>query len=152
MKPWLWRIAIVLAILTPFVVDWMMAKARLPQFTVQTSLDKPSVVADGKSKVTITINVMQDGAPRVNDLVQAWISEGSGLLRPQWVYTDEQGNAQMTFEPNALSPYDNQEKAVIQMADISVGKLIEVRKEAAVEIPLELPEVQEDKPKSILGL
>jgi hypothetical protein len=151
MKRWLWGGALVLAIVTPFFVDWLVAQSRLPHIVVQSSLDKPSVVADGKSKITITIQVSQDGRPRGNDLVQSWIGEGSGLLRPQWVYTDEQGNARMTFEPNALSPYDNQEQAVIQLANVSVGKLVEVRKEASVTIPLEQPEAQEDKSKSSLG-
>jgi hypothetical protein len=152
MKPWLWGGVIVLAILTPFCVDWLLAQSRLPHVLVETNLDKPSVVADGQSKITITIQVSQDGKPRADDLVQAWIGEGSGLLRPQWVYTDEQGKAQMTFEPNALSPYDNQEQAVIQLANTSVGRLVEVRKETSVKIPLEKPDVQEDKPTSILGL
>lgn len=151
-KTLFWRVAIVLVLTSPFITDWLLAKARLSHISVETSLDKETVIADGKSEVVITIKISQDGKPRVNDLVQAWIQQGSGLLRPQWVYTDEQGNAQMTFEPNPLSPYDNQEEAIISIVNISVGNLIEVRKEASVLIPLEKPNQDDAAPKSILGL
>lgn len=148
---WFLRCGITLLLLAPFFIDWTAARARLPQIGIDSSLNRPSVVADGKNSIVITLRVTEGNKPRANDLLQSWIEVGGGLLKPQWAYTDEDGVAKITFSPNPATPYDSQGKATIRVANVSVGRLIEVRKLVAVDIPLELPSQEEEGPTNLLG-
>jgi hypothetical protein len=116
--------------------DYALATAQLDDVVIETSLDPPRVAADGRNSVVITVRITQNGRPRANDLVQAWIGSGSGLLIPNWVITDEHGTARITYTPNPYSPYDPQEAAEIRMMDTSIGRLVEVSKRHTVRVPL----------------
>ena len=129
-------VGLVVAILA---TDWLLATARLGRVRIDAALDSPRVVADGKSAVTMTVRVTEEGRPRAGTLLQLWISEGGGLLSPTWVYTDQAGTALVTYQPNPASKYDLVTETLIRVADTGVGRLIEVRKEQDVAIPLEAP-------------
>jgi hypothetical protein len=141
----LWILAVVLVIMAIYGTDWVLAIARLDGILIETTLDPPTVVADGKSSITLTVRVTEQGQPRAHDLLQSWLDTGSGLLIPDWTYTDENGVAQITYSPNPLTQYDVQDKAEIHVRDISIGRLIEVGKDIVVEVPLVEPEEQEQK-------
>jgi hypothetical protein len=140
-------IGVVLAI--PCGIDWALAQSRLPGIEVTSTLSQPSVVADGKSEIDVVIRVTENGVPRANDLLQSWIDIGGGLLQPMWVYTDENGEATLTFAPNPITQYDVQDRAAIHVRDISIGRLVEVGKDVVVDIPLTAP--QEEEQRSIFG-
>ena len=135
-----WILGIVALLLVPLGIDWMLATARLDDILIETTLDPPSVVADGKDSMVLTIRVTENGSPRVHDLVQSWLDVGSGLLVPQWVYTDENGVAEINFTPNAMTQYEVQDKAEIHVRDINIGRLIEVGKDIVVVVPLVVPQ------------
>jgi hypothetical protein len=140
----------VLAILAVYGGDWALAQARLDDIRIETALEPPAVVADGQSSIVLTVRVTERGEPRANDLVQSWLAVGSGLLIPEWVYTDENGVAKITYSPNPLTVYDVQDKAEIHVRDVSIGRLIEVGKDIVVEVPLLPPEEEQEK-KKIMG-
>jgi hypothetical protein len=150
-----WRIlayCLLALMAVPFFVDWAWASSRLDQIVIETALDHPELVADGKDSVVLTIRITENGKPRAGDLVQSWLDIGSGLLVPQWVYTDQDGAAVINFTPNAMTQYAVQDRAVIHIKDVSIGRLIEVGKEHLVEIPLSAPqEPEEDKPGMSFG-
>ena len=66
---------------------------------------------------------------------------GGGLLVPQWIYTDENGRAEIEYTPNPATPYDLEQGVLIHVLDTSIGRLIEVGKEVVVEVPLIAPEL-----------
>ena len=119
--------------------DWLVSKARLNDIAIEGYLDPPVVVADGRQSTVLTLRITQDGQPRVGDLVQSFLETGSGLLIPEWAYTDEQGSIAITYSPNPLTAYDLEQKTVIQVSDISIGHLVEVGKDWSVEVGLEAP-------------
>ena len=87
--------------------DWVQAQARLPNISITGQLDQPKVIADGKSSILLNVRVTENGQPRANALLQAWLESGGGLLIPEWIYTDEDGRAEYTYTPNAAGPYDS---------------------------------------------
>lgn len=151
MRSGLLRLTVLVAILAPFAIDWAAAQARIPNVQMEVRLEPGEVVADGKSQVTLFLRVSENGAPRKGDLIQSWIQVGGGLIRPEWVYTDENGEATITFHPNPLTQYDVQDRATIQVVNISMGKLIEVRKGIAVDVPLLPPTQPSEERRNILG-
>jgi len=139
-KSRLWVTTAILAVLIlPLAVDGAIARRRLDHVSIETSLDPPSVVADGKSEAILTIRVVERGRPRSHDLLQLWLETGSGLLRPEWVFTDDNGIAEVKYTSNPASPYDVADAVQIHIADISIGKLLEVRKHKVVTVPLVTP-------------
>ena len=124
----------------PFAIDWARARVRLDSISIEAQLDPPSVVADGKSTTVITVWVTENGRPRAGDLLQSWIETGSGLLIPTWTYTDEQGRAELTYTPNAYSPYEPDEGTQIHVMDTSIGRLVEVGKHFVIQVPTEKPD------------
>ena len=119
--------------------DWVQAQARLPNISITGQLDQPKVIADGKSSILLNVRVTENGQPRANALLQAWLESGGGLLIPEWIYTDEDGRAEYTYTPNAAGPYDLQEATIAHVIDIGLGRLFEVDKHYRVEIPVEAP-------------
>jgi hypothetical protein len=140
----LWFLVPLVLILLPFTVDYLIAQGRMDNIQMSPRLDVPSVLADGKSEVTITIRVTENGQPRVGDTLQAWIQTGGGLLLPTWAFTDESGEATFGFAPNPLTRYDVTMLAEISVRNISIARLVEVPKDILVPVPLEVPEEEED--------
>ncbi len=138
----LWRL-LFLGILGTFLAiasaDWAVSTARLANVVIESYLDPPQVLADGKSSTTITLQITERGRPRAGDLVQLWIDSGSGLVIPDWVITDEQGKAQTQYTPNAASIYDPHDEARIYAMDVDIGQVIEVGKRHLVVVPLIAP-------------
>jgi hypothetical protein len=129
-------LGVVIAILA---VDYAMASARLSGIVVETTLETPEVIADGKDSATFVVRITEDGQPRVGDLLQLWLIKGSGQLVPRWAFTDEQGMAEITFTPNPYNRYDPQDAVEIEIMDTSIGRLIEVGKRGRIAIPLVKP-------------
>lgn len=130
-------LAIVIAILT---VDWAIAKARLPDIAIDITLETPEVVADGVDIATFVVRVTENDQPRTGDLLQIWLVKGTGQLIPKWAFTDEMGESMVTFTPAPYNRYDPQDVVEIAIMDTSIGRLIEVGKNASIEIPLVIPE------------
>jgi len=128
--------AIVVAILT---VDWALAQARLTGITIETELETPEVIADGNDTARFIVRVTENGQPRDHDLLQIWIVKGTGQLIPKWVFTDDQGEATVTFTPAPFNRYDPQDVVEIAIMDTNIGRLIEVGKNTSIEIPLVIP-------------
>ena len=148
----MWFLASVLLVLIVFGVDWAIASAQLDSIAIEVVLEPPTVVADGKDSVTLAVRVTEGGKPRRGDLIQSWLDVGSGLLTPTFTYTDEDGNATIVFTPNAMTPYEVQDRAEIHLRDISIGRLIEVGKDTVVTVPLVLAsEPTEQRPKMTFG-
>jgi hypothetical protein len=145
------RLMLVLVLIVPFLIDWATAQARLPDVQMEVTLEPAEVIADGKSSIIVRVRVTENGEPREGDLLQSWIQVGGGIIRPEWVYTDANGEAEITFLPNPLTQYDVQDRAVLQIADIDIGHLLEVRKGIQVDIPLRVPDKSEEPKRSILG-
>ena len=144
-----WALAVVAVCLLALVVDWVWASAQIGSVRMDASPMTASVTADSKSSIRITVRITQHGRPRSHDLLQSWIDVGSGLLLPMWVYTDENGLAEFVYTPNAVTPYDVQDHAVIHVRDVSIGRLVEVSKDLQITIQLLPPEDQ--KQENLLG-
>jgi len=138
-----WRVVTILivAILVAILMaDWAVAKAHLPDVTIDTTLETPEVVANGVDVATFVIRVTDNGQPRAGDLLQIWLVKGTGQLIPKWAFTDENGESVVTFTPAPYNRYDPQDVVEIAIMDTSIGRLIEVGKNASIEIPLVIPE------------
>jgi hypothetical protein len=148
----MWLLASILLVLVVFGADWAIARARLDSVAIEVALDPPTVVANGKDRVTLVVRVTEEGKPRVGDLIQSWLDVGSGLLTPTFTYTDEDGMATIVFTPNAMTPYEAQDRAEIHLRDISIGYLIEVGKDTVATVPLvPASEPIEQKPRMTFG-
>lgn len=140
LKSWRLLIIIVLAVMVAILcVDWAIARARLPSVVIETTLETPSVIADGAHTATFVVRVTEDGQPRAGDLLQLWLVKGSGQLVPQWVFTDAQGTSRISFTPVPYNRYDPQDAVEIEIMDTNIGRLIEVGKRVRIEIPLVIP-------------
>ena len=123
-------------------IDWLQARSRLDEITIEGWLDPPQVIADGKHSTVLTVRVTERGQPRAHVLLQSWLQSGNGLLIPEWVYTDERGEAHITFSPNPMTPYDIEQDTVIHLIDTGVGRLVEVDKHFLIKVPVKAPEAQ----------
>lgn len=135
----LWFRGIMVVIVLLLAGDWGLSTVRSDQVHMALSLSPPRVVADGKHKTVLTIQITETGRPRVHDLLQIWLASGGGVLLPQWVYTDRTGQARVVYQPNPASPYDLQTDTTLTVQDNSLGHLIEVTKQAHVRIVLIAP-------------
>ncbi|MGQ9682421.1 MAG: hypothetical protein ACUVX9_07790 [Anaerolineae bacterium] len=120
-------------------LDWLQARFRLDDITIEGWLDPPEVTADGKDSTVLTVRVTERGQPRARVLLQSWLQSGNGLLIPEWVYTDESGIAQITYTPNPMTPYDIEQDTIIHLIDTHVGRIIEVDKHFIIEVPVKAP-------------
>ena len=140
-----WRLLFIIMLAVVVVimgVDYALANARLPGIVIETKLDKPEVIADGKDMMTFSVRVTEDGQPREGDLLQLWVVKGSGQLIPRWLFTDAEGMGQLVFTPTPYNRYDPQDAVEIEIMDTSIGRLIEVGKRVRVQIPLVKPDGQ----------
>lgn len=135
-----WFLAVVGVIAAVLATDWLIYTARLSRVQMEITANPDVVVADGKNKTVLTIRITENGRPRANDLIQLWLKKGSGLVIPNWVFTNEDGVAEVTYTPNPYSPYDPQEGSVISVMNTSIGRLVEVDKMGQVLIKLKAPE------------
>ena len=94
-----------------------------------------SVIADGNHSAVFEVSVTTDSKVRSGDLMQCWIVKGEGKLRPQWFFLDENGEAQITFIPNALTRYSDN-PAELAIRDTSIGRIIETGKEVIITVDL----------------
>ena len=131
--------ALIGLLLAAIVVDYVQAQARLPNISIVGQFDQPKVIADGKSSIILTVRVTENGNPRADVLLQAWLESGGGLFIPEWTYTDADGRAEYTYTPNAAGPYDLQEDTIAHVIDIGVGRLFEVDKHYRIQVPVEAP-------------
>lgn len=137
---WFWFLIAFLVVAIPLLVDYALANARIDQVRFDYTIEPPAVVADGKSSATITLRVTENGMPRVHDLFQIWFEVGGGLLTPDTAYTNEQGIITITYRPNPASPYTPSDFAQIAVMNASIGRLVEVRRQESIQIPLIEPE------------
>ncbi len=135
-----WFLVVVGVIAVILTVDWLFSVNRLNRVQMEITANPEIVIADGKNAVILTIRVTENGQPRAHDLIQLWLDKGSGLLIPNWVFTNEDGVAEVTYTPNPFSPYDPQDGAVISVMNTSIGRLVEVDKMGEVLIQLQEPE------------
>ena len=127
--------AVVAALLIVAMVDVIVSFSRLNN--IEIVIEAPeAMVADGTNKQTIGVSVAENGKPRGGDMIQCWILEGGGKLLPSYFFLDENGQAEIWFTPTRLSVY-SAKTAVIAIEDISIGRIIEVRKKTTVSIDLE---------------
>ena len=131
--------AVLLILFALLVVDWVQAQIRLANVSIEGQLDKAKVISDGEDSIVLTIRVTENGQPRVDDTLQAWLQPGNGLMIPEWSYTDENGEVQITFTPNPATPYDVGVDTVINVIDINIGRWLEVDKRFSIEVPVEAP-------------
>ena len=131
--------AVLLILFALLVVDWVQAQIRLANVSIEGQLDKAKVISDGEDSIVLTIRVTENGQPRVDDTLQAWLQPGNGLMIPEWSYTDENGEVQITFTPNPATPYDVEVDTVINVIDINIGRWLEVDKRFSIEVPVEAP-------------
>ncbi len=131
--------AVLLILFALLVVDWVQAQIRLANVSIEGQLDKAKVISDGEDSIVLTIRVTENGRPRVDDTLQAWLQPGNGLMIPEWSYTDENGEVQITFTPNPATPYDVEVDTVINVIDINIGRWLEVDKRFSIEVPVEAP-------------
>ncbi len=137
-----WRLTAlgVLAVLVLIAgTDWLMAQARLGRINLEVSVNPPEVVADGQNSVEIAVRITENGVPRANDLVQAWLGTGAGRVLPDWSYTDENGVVVIQLTPNRYSPYDPKDNVELHVLDTSIGRLVEVGKHEVVRIGILQP-------------
>ncbi len=87
--------AVIGLLLAAIAVDYVQAQARLPNISISGEFDQPKVIADGKSSIILTVRVTENGQPRGNALLQAWLESGGGLFIPEWNYTGEDRWAEM---------------------------------------------------------
>ena len=71
--------------------------------------------------------------------MQAWLQPGNGLMIPEWSYTDENGEVEITFTPNPATAYDIKTDSIINVIDINIGRWLEVDKSFSIEVPVENP-------------
>jgi hypothetical protein len=135
----LWFLAVLTMVLLVLFIDWASANSQMNKINMDISVDSPEVIADGKNSVNLTILVTEEGRPRVNDLIQCYLKSGSGLLIPQWAFTDEDGKAQVVYTPTPFSPYDPIDFVVIVVMDTSIGRIVEVDKVQTVNVKLKAP-------------
>ena len=119
--------------------DVLLSHARLQTISIEAQITPSRVVADGKSSAIITVGVTEKGRPRAGDLLQVWLQSGGGIIRPEMVYTNDHGQAEIRYTPNPANPYDLVDRALIHVADISIGRLVEVDKHFVIELPVEAP-------------
>jgi hypothetical protein len=136
---WFWFLVVIGVLCIPLLADYALANARIDQVRFDYTIDPPEVVADGKSSATITLHVTENGEPRVHDMFQIWFEVGGGLLTPDTAFTDEQGVITITYRPNPASPYTPSDFAQIAVMDASIGRLVEVRRQESIQIPLVEP-------------
>ena len=60
---------------------------------------------------------------------QAWLQPGNGLMIPEWSYTDENGEVEITFTPNPATAYDLKTDSIINVIDIKHRALARSRQE-----------------------
>jgi len=135
-----WIILISLIILGPLAFDWLNAHAQVDRVKFDYTLSPAQVVADGKSSTTVTLRVTQDGKPRANDMLQIWFEVGGGMVTPDTAFTDSNGQITITYRPNPANAYDPTDFTQIAIMDASIGRLIEVRKQESIKIPLIMPQ------------
>ena len=122
--------AIAIALAIAFIADLIVSYARLRNIEmVVVAPDK--MVADGRNKLSIKVTVFENGEPRGRDMVQCWIVAGDGKLLPAYFFLDENGQGETWFTPIKLNRY-SPTTAELAFEDISIGKLIEVRKKTRI--------------------
>lgn len=135
----LWALIGIALLIALVGADWIQAQARLDNIVFEGTLDPPQVIANGTDSIVLTVRVTENGQPRANTTLQAWLETGGGFFVPQWTYTDEEGMATFTYTPNAAGPYDLLEPTVIHVIDINVANIFEVDKHFLIEVPVQTP-------------
>lgn len=132
-------VGLLLLILALLAADFIQSLVRLNNVVIEGEFNKEKVVSDGEDSIILTVRVTENGQPRVNDTLQAWLQPGNGLMIPEWSYTDENGEVEITFTPNPATAYDIKTDSIINVIDINIGRWLEVDKSFSIEVPVENP-------------
>jgi len=81
-------VGLLLLILALLAADFIQSLVRLNNVVIEGEFNKDKVVSDGEDSIILTVRVTENGQPRVNDTLQAWLQPGNGLMIPEWSYTD----------------------------------------------------------------
>ena len=128
-------LAIIVGVLVlVFIADIAISFAKLKN--IEIVFDVPDkMVASGTNKLTINVQVLENGIPRAGDMVQCWIVVGNGKLLPSYFFLDDEGKAVTVFTPTKMDRYSPKTAQLI-FEDISIGKLIEVSKRTTLDVDL----------------
>ncbi|MCY4409992.1 MAG: Ig-like domain-containing protein [Caldilineaceae bacterium] len=132
-------VSLLLLMLALLAADFIQSLVRLNNVVIEGEFNKEKVVSDGEDSIVLTVRVTENGQPRVNDTLQAWLQPGNGLMIPEWAYTDENGEVEITFTPNPATAYDLKTDSIINVIDINIGRWLEVDKRFSIEVPVEIP-------------
>ena len=132
-------VSLLLLMLALLAADFVQSLVRLNNVVIEGEFNKEKVVSDGEDSIVLTVRVTENGQPRVNDTLQAWLQPGNGLMIPEWAYTDENGEIEITFTPNPATAYDLKTDSIINVIDINIGRWLEVDKSFSIEVPVEIP-------------
>lgn len=132
-------VGLLLLILALLAADFIYAMVRLNNVLIEGEFNKDKVISNGEDSIVLTIRVTENGQPRVNDTLQAWLQPGNGLMIPEWAYTDENGEVEITFTPNPATAYDIKTDSIINVIDINIGRWLEVDKSFSIQVPVEVP-------------
>ena len=132
-------VSLLLLMLALLAADFIQSLVRLNNVVIEGEFNKEKVVSDGEDSIVLTVRVTENGQPRVNDTLQAWLQPGNGLMIPEWAYTDENGEIEITFTPNPATAYDLKTDSIINVIDINIGRWLEVDKSFSIEVPVEIP-------------
>jgi len=111
------------------------------EVVIQARLETDALPADGKSVMKVRVTVTDpDGTPRAGDELTLVRTEGHGQLKANRIRTDARGQASFeyySYREGAFTPIVTNRIAI---TDISVGKIVGVKKKAFVDIPVAKPE------------
>lgn len=117
-----------------FFADVVVSAAKIKN--IEFIFDAPDkMISSGTNKLTINVQVLENGKPRSGDMVQCWIVVGNGKLLPSYFFLDEEGKAVTVFTPTKKDRY-SPKTAELFFEDISIGRLIEVSKKATFYVDL----------------
>ena len=132
-------VGLLFLILALLAADFIQALVRLNNIVIAGEFNKEKVVSDGEDSIILTVRVTENGQPLVNHTLQSWLQPGNGLMIPEWAYTDENGEIEITFTPNPATAYDIATDSIINVIDINIGRWLEVDKRFSIEVPVERP-------------
>ena len=132
-------VGLLFLILALLAADFIQSLVRLNNVVITGEFNKEKVVSDGEDSIVLTVRVTENGQPLVNHTLQSWLQPGNGLMIPEWAYTDENGEIEITFTPNPATAYDIATDSIINVIDINIGRWLEVDKRFSIEVPVERP-------------
>ncbi|WP_391574000.1 hypothetical protein [Cohnella sp.] len=135
-KGWIWLAVLVFAAV--LVVIGLLENNR--EVVIRSSLETETLPADGKSVMKVRITVTNpDGTPRGGDELTLVRTEGYGQLKASRIKTNADGEVSFDYYSYREGPFTPIVDNRIAITDISVGKIIGIKKKAFVDIPVVKP-------------